>query len=97
MEMAILSDISLTLNVFGTIIAIAGAAYNAKGHHKFAQVLWSISNAILVVLFAGVAMGLFVLNGAAWLQVILHIIFGVTSVYGYWRLREKEKQHGNKK
>jgi len=78
--------ISLTLNAVGTIISISGSIYNAMGFHKFALFLWLVSNGVLMALFLGVAMGWFVLNGGAWLQVGLYVIFIGTSSYGYWRI-----------
>ena len=77
--------ISILLNAVGTIIAISGAIYNALGFHRVALALWVISNGILLALFIGVAMGWLVLNGGAWLQVGLYIVFVGTSTYGYWK------------
>jgi uncharacterized membrane protein YfcA len=82
--------LSTLINASGTLLSIAGAVYNAKGHHKFALVLWAVSNCILIVFFTGVALGWFVLNGGAWLQVGLYIVFCITSCYGYWRINKKE-------
>ena len=76
--------ISILLNATGTIIAISGAIYNALGFHKFALFLWIVSNLILLALFIGVAMGYLVLNGGAWLQVGLYVVFVGTSSYGYY-------------
>jgi hypothetical protein len=76
--------ISILLNATGTIIAISGAIYNALGFHRFALALW-ISNLILLVLFVGIGLGYLLLNGGAWLQVGLYVVFVGTSSYGYYQ------------
>lgn len=83
--MNLLLLISLLLNAFGTIIAVAGAIYNALGYHKLAFFLWIVSNSTLLLLFVGVALDWWILNSGAWMQVLLYMIFCTTSTYGYYR------------
>ena len=82
--------ISIILNAVGTFISVSGAIYNALGFHRLALWLWMLSNGILLALFLGVAMGYFVLNGGAWLQVGLYVVFIGTSTYGYWRITNEK-------
>jgi len=83
--------ISLILNAVGTFISVSGAIYNAMGFHRLALFLWLVSNGVLMALFLGVATGYFVLNGGAWMQVGLYVIFIATSGYGYWRISKQEQ------
>jgi hypothetical protein len=85
-----LLTLSLLLNATGTLISVSGAVANALGKYKMAFTLWIISNAILLLLFVGVAQEWWILNSGAWFQVGLYAIFCVTSTSGYWRERNSQ-------
>ena len=71
------------LNLLGTATAVAGAIFNSFAYYRYSNLLWIISNTMLLLFFIGCARKWWVLNSAAYLQCILYAIFIATSVHGY--------------
>ena len=84
--------ISMFLNTTGTIITIIASYRNAIGQHDRAIHLWRYSNWFLLLLFFGIAMGWWILNSGAWLQVGVYLTFCILNEYAIWR-KSKEDYH----
>ena len=84
--------LSLALNLTGTAITIAAAAYNALGQHRKAIGLWRYSNWLLLALFFGIAMDWWILNSGAWLQVAFYAVFVALNEYAIWRYKKKDAE-----
>jgi hypothetical protein len=75
---------AITINATGTFLGVLGAILNALGSGA-AFPLWLVSNALLLVLFAGIYKKWWTLNSGAALQIALYGIYCFTSGYGMWR------------
>ena len=72
------------INATGTFLGVLGAILNALGSGA-AFPLWLVSNALLLVLFAGIYKKRWTLNSGALFQIVLYSIYMQTSSYGTWR------------
>jgi hypothetical protein len=80
------NNLSLAINIIGTLIAVTGAICNSIGIYRYAFGAWIISNGMLLVLFWGVERKWWELNSGALVQCGLYAVYMITSMNGFLRV-----------